>query len=157
LKRRALELVDALSRRHGSAFASERRMRELLGQKGRRPGERSTSRVLRKAAREGLIRRTRVYRGGVLPTGRISNYGTTINVLISRQERRAAARARAKAARRKASPPPRSVPRESIPGPGEEQVTFEEWRARSELELPDEVRAMLRVVSHGVSPPIPRK
>jgi hypothetical protein len=157
LQRRALAAVDALSRQFGSCFATERYMRDALGRKGPRPGERSTSRVLRKAVREGLVRRVRVFRGGRLPSGRISNAGTTINVLISRQERRAAARARAKAKRRQAACVPRRVPRPSLPGPTPdvEQLTFEQYAAEHEAELPDFVREL--VGAHGPAPPTHRK
>jgi hypothetical protein len=157
LKRRALALVDALSRRFGACFATERGMREALGRKGQRPGERSTSRVLRKAVRDGLVRRVRVFRGGLLPSGRISNAGTTINVLISRQERRAAQRARAKAKRRQAACAPRPAPRPSLPGPTPdvEQLTFEEYAATHASELPDFVREL--VGAHGPAPPTPKK
>jgi hypothetical protein len=135
---RALDLVDALSQQYAFAWASERAMRDMLGHKGPRPGERSISRVLRRAAAKGAIRRVRVMPGGRLPNGQISRYGTTLNVRKSRQEQRADARrskkeraAKERAARIAPRPPPPASSPPAPPRDEEPQVSFTEWLARS--------------------------
>lgn len=152
LRERALDLVDALSRQYESSWATERAMRTMLEHTGQRPGERSISRVLRKASQAGTIRRVRVKPGGRLPNGQYTRHGTTLNVRISRQERRAEARKRAKARRRAAraeleavkrpSPPPGERGGEP-PAAGEEQVSLAQWLAAGNT-IPDAARDILQ-------------
>jgi hypothetical protein len=147
LRDRALDLVDALSHQHDAAWATERAMRSMLERSGKRPGERSVSRVLRRAARDGTIRRVRVPPGGRLPNGQYTRHGTTLNVRISRQERRAEARRRAKERRRVERVAHRGVPSPAARAPkGEEQITLAAWLADGNT-VSEDVREMLAIAS----------
>jgi hypothetical protein len=147
---RALDLVDFLSHRYGKCFASERAQRELMTRhEGRAPGERSISRVLRKAKRDGLIVRRRIFPGEKMPNGQIARYGTTTNVLLSRQEQRSRRRrkakeeaARARAASRPRQPlAPRRPPRDASDDAG--AISLAQWLAGPGQDLPAEHRELL--------------
>lgn len=126
-------------------------MRDLLARHGDRPGERSIGRVLRKAKAEGLVKRERVHRGGLLPSGRTSNHGTTTNVLVSRMERR---KARAKARQRPQRPQRNpGLLRPPARAREDEQVSFDDWATSTGAEIPDTVRAMMRGLVRGPAPP----
>lgn len=153
LEVRALDLIDSLSVQRDFAWASERAMRVMLGRKGTRPGERSISRVLRRAAKDNKIRRVRVMPGGRLPNGQISKHGTTLNVRKSRQEQRAdqrralkERRAKERATHRPPAPPspsPASSPPRAPAKDDEEQISFLEWIARHPQNVNDPASSYL--------------
>lgn len=160
LRDRALDLVDALSHQHDAAWATERAMRSMLERSGKKPGERSVGRVLRQAARDGTIRRVRVKPGGRLPNGQYTRHGTTTNVRISRQERRAEGRKRARERRRaeRAAKRPPAAPKDRGDRPTaqrEEQVSFAQWSAQGNMS-PEQAELLgLAFSRRGTGPPRP--
>jgi hypothetical protein len=164
LEARALDLVDALSNQHKVAWATERAMRRMLTDDGRKPGERSISRVLRRAAKKGTIVRKRIMPGGRLPNGQYSRKGTTINVRRSRQQQRADARRVAKERRAKQRALQRPAPAlASPPSPpsseskGEKQVPLAEWLASSAVDPRAVALLQMAVSPRGLrlKPPTP--
>lgn len=153
LSARVLDLAEALARKYGHGWATERSKRAMLAADGRRPGERSISRVERRLAREGRIERVRIMPGGRLPNGVYTSHGTTSIRVISRQEQRAKQRAAQKEAKRKPSPP-RLTPDVSTPAgaAGGPPLTYPEW-LRAHPEVSPEVAALVGASIRGRPPP----
>jgi hypothetical protein len=145
LAQKLIRLNTALSVRHGKAWASEGKKRGMLETTyGRRPGERSISRVERRLVSEGKFRREHVRPGGRLPDGTWTTKGRAIMIPIPRQQQRAAKRAARKLADRTPAPPPRPSPRRQRPNaPSSPRPPM---RPEDRPADPAEVERMLRAV-----------
>lgn len=104
LKEKALRLCQSQAAQYGRAFSHEATKRRKIGERyGRTPGEKSVGRVERQLQREGRMGRRRFYPGEAIPARfgipmRDAGRGIVVTWPISRQERRAIARAKKKAA-----------------------------------------------------------
>lgn len=97
-----VRMVDDLSIKHGWSWATEGGMRaELERRTGRRVGERSIGRVLRRLEAEGKIVHRRILPGERMPNGKLTSHGSQRNRYVPRWQKRAEekrkARARARA------------------------------------------------------------
>jgi hypothetical protein len=124
LREKCRRLIAGLSQ-NGPCFAREDWKRDRIGRLyGRKPGEKSVGRSERAASKfdrfgplpRTLFRRERRRPGDPIPWGSTS-HGCALVWMVTRQQRRAAARARATYGERKPSSPRRPTPRPRRDGP----------------------------------------
>lgn len=117
LRDKALIVLKGLSVDYGAAWAHEWYKRRAVGQRWRRCGERSFSRVERQLEKEGWVIRRPIWPGDRLPNGKKATKRAVRVIVLTRQQWRKNRRDERKAAGRKPSPPPRPTPRPRAPEP----------------------------------------
>jgi hypothetical protein len=160
LREHARRLIRGLQAQHGYCFASERAKRIMVAEKrqGVIPGARSMYRAEKQLEAAGELERIQIWPGDTLwPNGTISSHHWVRTRLITRQERRAKERKRAKLeARRKAKAAPLE-PRELVAPPPVEPPSELELRTLRRQRSTDLLRELVepRKLAAIFDPPLP--